>query len=158
MAIASIKPIETTYNGYQFRSRQEARWAVLLDTLGIDYLYETEGFYLGDGVRYLPDFWLPALKLWIEVKGVMPTEDEFIKATLLAQCHGNPVAIFWGRFMLASFVEDNAIFFNNASGVFRTVRGISTLFLGEPATDTLRLDRALAAARGARFEFGANGS
>jgi len=158
MAIAEIRAIETKYNGYQFRSRQEARFAVLLDTLGIDYIYETEGFYLGDGVRYLPDFWLPALKLWLEIKGAAPTEGEFTKATLLAQCHGNPVAIFWGRFALDSFVENNVIFFNNASGVFHSVRGISTLFLGAPVLDTLRLDRALAAARGARFEFGADGS
>lgn len=30
-----IKPIETHYNGYRFRSRLEARWAVFFDALGI---------------------------------------------------------------------------------------------------------------------------
>lgn len=51
-----IKPIETIYNGYRFRSRLEARWAVFLDTLGVEYEYEPEGFELPNGKRYLPDF------------------------------------------------------------------------------------------------------
>lgn len=53
-----IKAIETTYNGYRFRSRLEARWAVWLDQMGIEYRYEHQGFTL-DGENYLPDFWLP---------------------------------------------------------------------------------------------------
>jgi hypothetical protein len=63
-----IKAIETQYNGYRFRSRLEARWAVFFDTLGITYEYEKEGYDL-DGTWYLPDFWLPDLKLWVETKG-----------------------------------------------------------------------------------------
>ena len=30
-----IKAIETEYNGYKFRSRLEARWAVFFDALGV---------------------------------------------------------------------------------------------------------------------------
>lgn len=52
----NIKPIETYYNGYRFRSRLEARWAVFLDALGVEYEYEPEGFELPSGKRYLPDF------------------------------------------------------------------------------------------------------
>lgn len=63
-----IRPIETEYKGYRFRSRLEARWAVFFDTLGIPYEYEPEGFELGDGVRYLPDFWLPTWDAWVEIK------------------------------------------------------------------------------------------
>jgi hypothetical protein len=63
-----IRPIETEYNGYLFRSRLEARWAVFFDTLGVPYEYEPEGFELGDGTRYLPDFWLPTWDAWVEVK------------------------------------------------------------------------------------------
>ena len=33
----SIKAIETRYNGYRFRSRTEARWAVFFDAFGIRY-------------------------------------------------------------------------------------------------------------------------
>ena len=53
-----LKPIETMYNGYRFRSRLEARWAVFFDKMNVKYLYEIEGFILG-GTRYLPDFYLP---------------------------------------------------------------------------------------------------
>ena len=53
---SSIRPIETIYNGYRFRSRLEARWAVFFDALGVEYEYEPEGFELPNGGRYLPDF------------------------------------------------------------------------------------------------------
>lgn len=84
-----IKPIETFYNGYRFRSRLEARWAVFFDSLGVDYEYEPEGFVLPSGKMYLPDFrvkcWgtrgLPEVfrdpfTLYVEVKGEMTEEDE----------------------------------------------------------------------------------
>ena len=32
---ARIKAIETSYKGYLFRSRLEARWAVFFDALGL---------------------------------------------------------------------------------------------------------------------------
>jgi hypothetical protein len=62
------KAIETEYNGYKFRSRLEARWAVVFDWLKVKYQYEPQGFELGDGIRYLPDFYLPEHKLYVEVK------------------------------------------------------------------------------------------
>lgn len=63
-----IKPIETVYQGYKFRSRLEARWAVFFDVLGIRYEYEKEGFDLGADGWYLPDFWLPDFNRWVEIK------------------------------------------------------------------------------------------
>lgn len=52
----TIKAIETEYNGYRFRSRLEARWAVFFDALGVKYEYEPDGFVLPSGRKYLPDF------------------------------------------------------------------------------------------------------
>ncbi|MEB3360590.1 MAG: hypothetical protein VKI42_00515 [Synechococcaceae cyanobacterium] len=63
----SIKAIETIAFGCRFRSRLEARWAVVLETLGITWMYEHEGFETEHG-RYLPDFWLPDLHTYIEIK------------------------------------------------------------------------------------------
>lgn len=67
-----IKAIETEYNGYKFRSRLEARWAVFFDAAGIKYEYEPEGFEIKvnseEMYRYLPDFYLPDFDLWVEVK------------------------------------------------------------------------------------------
>lgn len=69
----TIKAIETKYKGYRFRSRLEARWAVFFDALGVRWEYEKEGFEF-NGIRYLPDFWLPDLKLWLEIKGELTWE------------------------------------------------------------------------------------
>jgi len=66
-----IKAIQTEYNGYLFRSRLEARWAVFFDALDIEYQYESEGFDL-DGTWYLPDFWLPSQACWVEIKPTIP--------------------------------------------------------------------------------------
>lgn len=69
--MTDIKPIETIYNGYRFRSRLEARWAVFFDTGKIKYEYEPEGFETEAG-RYLPDFYLPELDTYVEVKRDTP--------------------------------------------------------------------------------------
>jgi len=63
-----IKPIETVYNGYRFRSRLEARWAVFFDALGVKYQYEPEGLDLGTFGWYLPDFYVPHLDTYFEIK------------------------------------------------------------------------------------------
>ena len=62
-----MKAIETRYNGWFFRSRLEARWAVYFDSIGIKYEYEPEGYELPSG-WYLPDFWLPQVRMFAEVK------------------------------------------------------------------------------------------
>ena len=59
--------IETEYDGYRFRSRLEARWAVFFDCMGIEFDYEPEGFEF-DGTRYLPDFYLPEFGVYVEIK------------------------------------------------------------------------------------------
>jgi hypothetical protein len=66
---ATIKPIQTRYKGFHFRSRLEARWAVFFDAMGLQWEYEPEGFDL-DGVNYLPDFRVQTgdLTYWYEVK------------------------------------------------------------------------------------------
>ena len=86
----AIKPIETVYNGYRFRSRLEARWAVFFDVLGVKYEYEKEGYDL-DGEWYLPDFYLPTWDTWLEVKPPdIPDLDAQRKAILLSLGKQNP--------------------------------------------------------------------
>ena len=66
-----MKAIETKYMGCHFRSRLEARWAVFFDTLNIKWIYEPEGYFHNE-VCYLPDFYIPHIKGFYEVKGFMP--------------------------------------------------------------------------------------
>lgn len=63
----TISAISTEYGGFKFRSRTEARWAIFFDALSIPWEYEKEGYEIA-GVRYLPDFWLPTIKMFAEVK------------------------------------------------------------------------------------------
>lgn len=81
---AEIKAIETRYKGYRFRSRLEARWAVFFDAMGIKWQYEPEGFVLPDGTHYLPDFFLPTMNLWVEVKAKVPEVYEYPQPRALA--------------------------------------------------------------------------
>jgi hypothetical protein len=73
-----MRPIETRYKGYRFRSRLEARWAVFFDALGLTYEYEPEGFVLSNGVWYLPDFRVTSPRgqvTWYEVKPITVASD-----------------------------------------------------------------------------------
>jgi hypothetical protein len=66
-----LKPIETNYKGYKFRSRLEARWGVFFDALNLKWQYEVEGFKLSNGEYYLPDFKVLSIDnmvYWYEVK------------------------------------------------------------------------------------------
>ena len=80
-----MKVIQTKYKGYYFRSRLEARWAVYFDAIGLEWEYEKEGFEFKDGTRYLPDFWLPQVKCWAEVKPTVLTEKELNKVLNLVK-------------------------------------------------------------------------
>lgn len=79
-----IKAIETTYKGYRFRSRLEARWAVFFDAIKTEWEYEKEGYDLGAHGWYLPDFWLPSLRCWVEIKPDAPTWNERSKMETLS--------------------------------------------------------------------------
>lgn len=99
-----IQPIETRYDGYRFRSRLEARWAVFFKRLGLKYEYEKEGYIVPtspwsgntENAPYLPDFWLPELHLFVEVKGREPTEEELALCCGLHLVADYPALIVWG--------------------------------------------------------------
>lgn len=85
-----IAPIETTYANTRFRSRLEARWAVFFDHLNVKWLHEPEGYILGNGDQYLPDFWLPTEQVWVEVKGA-PTKEDMGRLRAATDMDGLPV-------------------------------------------------------------------
>lgn len=94
MVSRSIAPLPTKFNGVEYRSSTEARWAVMFDALGVRYHYEYKEFDLTDlavqfGVepwcdmhpknleatrlKYLPDFWAESWEMWVEVKPLWRT-------------------------------------------------------------------------------------
>jgi hypothetical protein len=65
-----MKAIPTKYKGVSYRSRLEARWAVVFEAMGLEYVYEPEGFE-NDGEVYLPDFWVG--DPWCAYVAIKPT-------------------------------------------------------------------------------------
>jgi hypothetical protein len=65
----NIKAVPLAYKGIKFRSSLEADWAATFDDLGIFWQYEPLTIQLPSGQMYLPDFYLPHLHTWAEVKG-----------------------------------------------------------------------------------------
>jgi len=67
--LTAITAKPKTWEGIEFRSTLEADWAATLTSLGITWEYEPEILTMSDGNAYIPDFWLPEIGTWIEVKG-----------------------------------------------------------------------------------------
>lgn len=152
----TISPIETRYAGCRFRSRTEARWAVFLDKLEIVWEYEAQGFRLPSGARYLPDFKLPDLKVFLEVKGAEPTEKDLEKVrefATAAKDHGYVVLLLVGDVprpaASTTAVPARAVWVRRHSTM-----DVSTQWRPAPPE---KIREALTAARSARFEFGESG-
>lgn len=98
--MAGVRAIDTAYSGRLFRSRLEARWAVFFNRLGIRWEYEKEGFELpdesGQSLRYLPDFWIPHIESYVEIKADDPSDSERAKAGILSSVTDKCVYIFSG--------------------------------------------------------------
>lgn len=107
-----MKSIETTYKGYRFRSRLEARTAVLLNESGIPFIYEPEGFAFEDGTTYLPDFYLPDQDAFLECKGIMKEKD-YHKMEMLSKETGKEIVIMYPdmSFTLSYWVDNLHDFF-----------------------------------------------
>ena len=73
-----MEAIGTIYKNVRFRSRLEARWAVFFDNYGLKWEYEPETFKLKNGILYCPDFYLPDLKCYAEVKQKRDLCNEYI--------------------------------------------------------------------------------
>lgn len=88
--------LPTWFDGFWFRSRLEARWALLFKELEIRFWYETQGYTLPDGSRYLPDFYLPQIQMLAEVKGEELTEQEVYKCRSVCAHIQRPILMLVG--------------------------------------------------------------
>lgn len=83
MTTTAIRARPTVYRGTRFASTLEADWAATFESLNWYWEYEPVAVTVGDGVTYRPDFWLPTLRTWCEVKG--PHNERLEKTALLEQ-------------------------------------------------------------------------
>ncbi|MFM9703640.1 PDDEXK family nuclease [Streptomyces galilaeus] len=89
----TIKALPTVYRDTEFRSLLEACWAATLDSLRIVWEYEPETFTLPSGVKYLPDFHLPEIGAWLEVKGPgIPRIEKAFELGAMLACSCEPLA------------------------------------------------------------------
>lgn len=174
------KPIQTLYNGYKFRSRLEARWAVFFDACNIKYLYEPEGYDLGKEGWYLPDFWVPmhpadvdyypGAGFFIEIKPTEPSDTHRCILSALSLATGHSSYLLWGE---VGLYADGYVFSDN-KGYLKTVPKESQGFEVSGFNDTIdlmltclywqtsdsdfpkcsRISEATLKARQARFEHG----
>jgi hypothetical protein len=153
----TISAIETRYAGCRFRSRLEARWAVFLDHARITWQYEPQGFRLPSGARYLPDFRLPDLRLYLEIKGAEPTEKDMSKVrefAVEAKAHGYLVLLLVGDIPRA---REGTAFVPARSFLVREGKPVEDVVTQWRPVSPPHLRAALTAARSARFEFGESG-
>ena len=162
----TIKAIETKYKGYRFRSRLEARWAVFFDAFPLKWEYEPEGFDLGEDGYYLPDFYLPEMDMWVEVKpDVLLINGERDKIEALARMTDKRVLLAVGVPALRNYeICHPEILYMDGQGPWdevcfakkylppRNYDGEPRLFCS-PAEDADCV-RQVEAARSARFEHG----
>ncbi len=93
---SDLMAIPTEYKGRLYRSRTEARWAVFFDVAGIEVQYEPDGFVVG-GISYIPDFFVPAWGLFIEVKPLAsPSARDREKCQKLAEASEKRVLMVLG--------------------------------------------------------------
>lgn len=94
------KAKRTQYDGYTFRSRNEAKWAVFFNYMRIEYVYEERDVQDRYG-RVLPDFYLPQLGVYVEVKHddyPKETRDSHIrKYGVIPRTIGKPCMIAYGN-------------------------------------------------------------
>ena len=168
-----IKPIETRYKGYRFRSRLEARWAVFFDAAHIKWIYESQGFVIG-GKPYLPDFHLPEFG-YFEVKGRYEYDDQLmqrfadeIRAPLFIAFEQIPDPESWKGYLKSfiprSFPEDSTMYWGFDDMFLRcdgcdktTIQNEVYCTIKGNCCETCRempLSQALETARAARFEYG----
>lgn len=175
--MSEIKPIETLYKGYRFRSRLEARWAVFFDALKLKWYYEMEGYVLPSGEYYLPDFYFPENgfhpegwhrpNCYVEIKPPMVEGDkpeehfkksyEFFRATGDEFNEGANILLLDGppqyEISMGINLADCKIkryFYLDCEGIWKQTLGD---YFGWD-----KLDEAIELSRSARFEFGEKGT
>ena len=145
-----LQALETRYAGRRFRSRREARWAVLLDQLKIEWRFEPEGYELEPGLCYLPDFEVQPTTgeggwIWLEVK---PELERYRQLELLCLQSKRP------GFVVAEPSTRATVLPCSLGGLWGPEISVEAMLLQLGITDRLTLQAASNAALSARWEHG----
>ncbi len=89
------RPASALHRGVLYRSRIEAQWAAFFDALRIVHVHEPQTFAISPGVYVTPSFWLPQLKVWVDVKPADPEARGADRARIELFARQHPEARVW---------------------------------------------------------------
>jgi hypothetical protein len=86
---------KTLYKGCEYRSRSEAKMAVMMDAMNIPFSHEVMSFVRPNRQgRYTPDFFLPMQQLIVEYKPARPLIEEELKCEELSHTGFRVVLVY----------------------------------------------------------------
>jgi len=91
---SSLNVIPVVYNGISFRSKIEAKNALVWDDLGIRWIYEPKRLKVAENTIYIPDFDLPDFSFFVEIKGFEFDQKQDRKVRLA--CKMKPILVLIG--------------------------------------------------------------
>lgn len=106
------KAIPTTYNGTNYRSRLESKFARMLDALHIRFVYEPMRVRTADRGSYMIDFFLPDQQLYVELKPKRPHVEEERKCEDMSKMGFRVVLMYGEKFYKLPYRSE---FFNGRS-------------------------------------------
>lgn len=106
------RAIPTTYNGIQYRSRLESKFARMLDALHVRFVYEPMRVRTADRSSYTIDFFLPDQQLYVELKPKRPHVEEERKCEDMSKMGFRVVLMYGEKFYKLPYRSE---FFNGRS-------------------------------------------
>lgn len=101
----NIKARPKISKGNYFRSITEYAWSEFFDACDIRFLYEYKLFHTSEG-DYLPDFYLPNLNIWVEIKPSLASDIEARKCSDVSKETGELVILLSGMPQIQQFSDE----------------------------------------------------
>lgn len=117
------------YRGYEMRSHSETVWARFMDALRVRWIYEPQAIETRHG-WYLPDFYLPACGMYLEVKGPCPSVVEIQKAADAEAKTGCPVVFGHGGAQGGPWFDGVLAYYSRAGAARLSMAEICALVQG----------------------------
>lgn len=139
---------------HQFPSSHIARWAIYFDSLGFKWVY-APGEFEKDGATLRPDFWIPELEAYIELRSESKSEEDVRKCELLRYASKKDVYLiegvpdenryhgrlysYWGPFVIEE-KEGGPTIELRFEGQFYQCLHCGTIYFGDLQSQTLTTD------------------
>ena len=107
---------ECFYNGKRYLSRLEAKHAKLMDAMKVRFKHEMQKVTIADNEEYTPDYYLPKLNAFLEIKPDEPPLDARLKCRQACENSGIDVYLFYKSQFIPADTESGRDY-THASGI-----------------------------------------